>query len=357
MNTKLKELKNITSNCCVTIILHTHRTRPDNNKDPLLLKNLVKEAEERLFAQKNKKEAELIIRRIHELANTIDHNHNQESLILFVNETIAEYIRLPIEVEDQVIIDTTFATRNLLRSLQMDTSYFVLLISQQKARLIEAFNDKVVAEDSDSFPIENDQFYPVSKAEKSNANRQTNLIAEFYNRIDKIVNNIRKTAPYPVLICSEEAQYYEYLKIADEKQSIFSTFLNGNRLDQKTHAIVSDAWKIVKQDKTDTNNARLAELEKAVDSGNFLSDTNDIWQAIKQGRVQTIFVEQGKFQPAVLENDLITYVNGEQLTDPNVIDDIYGELIDVNMKYGGDVVFLPKGKLDQFNGLGVITRY
>ncbi len=32
MNIKLKELKNIVSESCVTIILNTHRTSPDNKK-------------------------------------------------------------------------------------------------------------------------------------------------------------------------------------------------------------------------------------------------------------------------------------------------------------------------------------
>ena len=40
-----------------------------------------------------------------------------------------------------------------------------------------------------------------------------------------------------------------------------------------------------------------------------------------------------------------------------VVDDIYDEMIEHNMKYGGDVVFLPKGELSKFNGFGAILRY
>jgi hypothetical protein len=357
MNIKLKELKDIISESCVTIILNTHRTKPDNQKDALNLKNLIKEAESRLLTDESKRDAKHLIERLNALAGKIDHNYNLESLILFVNEDIAEYTRLPIAVKDRVVIDHTFATRDLVRALHFETNYYVLVLSQQKVRLIEAFNDKVIEEIGKPFPIENTQFYSTNRAELSNASRQTNLVAEFFNRIDKEVNTIRKQNPLPVLICSEEGNYHEYLKIADQKHSIYDTFLNKNRLDEKDHAIIDEAWNIVKEYTINKNNERKSELLKAVSSGKFLSDVNDIWKAINEGRVQTIFIEQGLFQPAIMENNFITFVSDDERSRKEVVDDIYDEMIETNMTFGGDVVFLPRGELKDFNGFGVITRY
>jgi hypothetical protein len=357
MNIKLKELKDIISESCVTIILNTHRTSPDNKKDPLTLKNLIKEAEERLFTDESKRDAKQLVERLKELESKIDHSHNLESLILFINEDIAEYTRLPIAVEDRVVIDHTFATRDLVRALHLETNYYVLVLSQQKVRLIEAFNDKVVSEIGSPFPFENTQFYSTNKAELSNASRQTNLVAEFFNSVNKEVIKVQKDNPLPVLICTEESNFYEYLKIADQKQSIFDTYLNKNRVNEKAHHIISETWKIVKNYTVEKNNSRIAELEKAVSQNKFLSDTNEIWQAIKQGRIQTIFIEEGKFQPALWENDKIQYVSDDLRNKKYVVDDIYDELIEANMNYGGDVVFLPKGVLPKFDGFGAITRY
>lgn len=357
MNIKLKELKDILSESCVTIILNTHRISPDNKKDSLTLKNLIKEVEERLYANESKRDAKQLVERLKELESEIDHSHNLESLVLFVNEDIAEYTRLPIAVEERVVIDHTFATRDLVRALHLETNYFVLVLSQQKVRLIEAFNDKVVSEIGSPFLIENTEFYSTNKAELSNVSRQTNLVTEFFNRVDKEANNIRKENPLPVLICTEESNFHEYLKVADQKQSIFETYLNKNRLDEKTHAIVTEAWKINKDYTLEKNNARKAELLTAVGQNKFLSDTNEIWQGIKQGRIQTLFIEEGKFQPVMWENDRIEYVSDELRDKKEVVDDIYDELIEANMNYGGDVVFLPKGELSKFNGFGAITRY
>lgn len=357
MNITLRELKDIIAECCITITLNTHRIKPENQKDSLLLKNLIKEAEERLFTGESKRKAQKLMQRLLNLESQIDHNYNLESLVLFVNEEIAEYTRLPIAVEDRVVIDNTFATRDLIRAMHLDSGYYILILSQQRVRLVEAFNDKLVKEIGSPFPIDNTRFYSTDKAELSNAKRQTNLIAGFFNQIDKEVNIIRKANPLPVLICSEEGNYYEYLKIADQKQSIFDTYLNKNRVEEEAHHIISEAWKIVKQYTEEKNNARKAELEKAVSQNRFLSDTNEIWQAIKQGRIQTLFIELGKFQPAIWENDHIEYVSDDIRNRKEVVDDIYDELIETNMSYGGDVVFLPNGELSEFSGFGAITRY
>jgi hypothetical protein len=199
--------------------------------------------------------------------------------------------------------------------------------------------------------------YSANKNELSNASRQSSLVAGFFNRIDKEVNKLRKENPLPVLICTEQSNYYEYLKIADQKQSILESFLKKNGVEEKAQHIVTEAWKIVHQYVIEKNNARKVELQKAVNQNKFMSDTNEIWQAIKQGRIQSIFIEQGKFQPAYWKNDKIEYVSDSLRDKKDVVDDIYDELIEANMKYGGDVVFLPKGEMKDFNGFGAITRY
>lgn len=357
MNTTLKQLKDITSDNCITIIMNTHRTRPDYLKDEISLKNHIKEVENRLSVDESNKDVKKIIDRLNTLADKIDHSHNLESLILFVNEDMADYTKLPIAVEDRVVIDDNFATRDLVRAMHLETNYYVCVLSQEKVRLIEANNDKVVAEIETSFPILNEKFNTSEWVNLSNSSRQRNLLNEFFNKVDKEINEVRKNNPLPLLVCSVEENYYEYLKIADQKNSIFDTFLNGNRIEEKNYTIVNDAWKIVQKYTINKNNDRKLELKNAVNENKFLSDTNEIMRAIKEGRIQTLFVEQGLFQPALMKGNEITYVSESERSNKNVIDDIYDELIEENMNFGGDVVFLPKGELKKFNGFGAITRY
>lgn len=357
MNITLKELKDIRSENCITIIASTHRTKPDYLDDGLRLKNLIKDAEERLMADTTKRNAKSLIEKLNKLAAEIDHSQNLESLMLFVNDEVAEYTRLPIKVEDRVVIDETFATRDLIRAMHLESHYYILVLSQEKIRLIEAMNDKVVQEFGKPFPYENTQFFSRNRAANAIAAKQTSLIAEYFNQADKKVNELRKGNPLPVLICGLEENHNEYGKIADNKHSILDVFLDKNKINDPAHSIVEEGWEIVKDYVTKINNERKEELKRAVGENKFLSDTNEIWNAISQGKIQTLFIEQGLFQPAIIKDGEIVYVSDEERNDTGIIDDIFDEMIEANMDFGGDVVFLPKGELTKFNGFGAVTRY
>ncbi len=353
----LKEFKNIKSDNCITIILNTHRTKPDYLKDSLALKNLVKEAENRLLDELGKRKAAPLIKKLNKLVDEIDHSHNLESLMLFVNEDIADYTRLTLPVSDRVVIDNTFATRDLFRALRMETNYYVLVLSQGSVRLLEVLNDKVVIEFGNPFPMENTAVTNPNRQDLSNAPRLTNLLLDFFNRTDKEINKIHKINPLPVLVVATDENYHHLMKVADKKEVYYDGFLNQNKINAKDFAIAEAAWEVVHELVKKKNDTLKEDLKKAVSNNQFLSDTNDIWRGIHEGRVRTLFIEQGLFQPAVIENDQVVYVPESRRNEPGVIDDIYDEMIEANMDFGGDVVFLPKGELSEFNGLGAITRF
>lgn len=355
MDKTLEKLKDVTSDCCVTIILQTHRTLPDNEKDAIVLRNLIKEAETRLQKTCEKALVTRIMKKINDLTNDINHRFNLESLILFANEDMAAYTRLPVAVDDRVVIDKSFATRDLIRALQQETSYYVLILSRDEARLVEAFNDKVVSEIDTPFPMVNVDLHPRQRAEAAIGNRMTNLILEFFNRVDKQLNEVLKENPLPVIICTEESNYADYLKIADNRHWIVGN-LNGNRMQEKAHHVVDAAWPVMKQLILEKNRLRLEELRGAVSSGNVLTDFNEIWQAASNGRGKTLFVKRGYFQPAQWENNTIRL-----LSEPEdahlLVEDIIGDMIEKNRRAGGETVFVRGDELEKFQNLALVTRY
>jgi hypothetical protein len=357
MNHILKLVKDVISDTCITIILNTHRTKPDKLQDPLALKNLVNQAKMRLQKLDDKEKSKHLIEKLEKLSYSIDHTYNQESLLLFVNESICTYTRLPISVGNRVVIDKTFATRDLIRAMHQETNYFILVLSEQQVRLIEAMNDKVVQEIGNPFPIINSHLFPTSKAEKKNAQIESNRLSEFFNQVDKEFNAIHYIHPLPLLICSEASNYHEFKKIADNEHLIFPVFIKGNHLSEKGQVIAKEAWKVVKKYIIEKENKRLDELEEAISKGNYISDLNEIWEAIPSGQIQTLFLEESLFQSAQIKENNLFLVGDDQRQSENVVDDIYDEIIEANMNHGGEIVFVPDGSLKKHNGFAAITRY
>lgn len=359
MKKKLMELKKVKADNCVTIIMNTHRTAPDSQKDSIQLKNLIKEAIEKLNSINDKKLVEKVTEHLNNLVCDIDFDNNLDAIALFVNaeERIEETVQLPLSVVDRVIVDDTFATRDLLRAENQVSDYYILALSQQKVRLLHASNDQIVSEYKSPFPIKNTEFYTTSGIENSNAPLQTNLLAEFFNRVDKEVNKIRKENDFPVLIATEEGNFYEYLKIADEKDSIYELFLNGNRLEEKDHELAKNSWPIVQENLIKDMKKHKNTINEAVGHGKFLSDASEIWRNLEEGRVKTLFVEENLFQSAVVENGGIRFVEKSEETSKNIVADIYDDMIEKNMEQGGTTVFLPTGELEEYQGFAATLRY
>lgn len=357
MRKALERLGKIKAPVCVTLVLKTHKTRPENQKDPILLKNLISEANQRLEKEYGVDIAKGYTEKLNELANRIDHSHNDHGLMLFVNDTVQEYLRLPTHLHTRVILDKTFATRPIIRSLKKDTDYYILVLSRGRARLLEANSDKLTREyEEEGFPITDNELVTFSNRESSHNVRMTNKIQEFFNRIDKSVNAIRSKNPLPIVIYSEDTNYHQYQKEADHPNIILGHILLKN-FDQKGSNLVKEIWPYVKELRIEKNRARISELENAMSAGNYLSDLNEIWRAVKEARGKTIFVEEGYFQPVKTEKDVLTPIRSEEINQKEDINDIVDEMIELTLKFGGDVVFLEPGALKEFNKLALVTRY
>ncbi len=357
MKESLKRLSSIEAPVCVTIILNTHKTHPENQQDSIVLKNLITQTDQRLQKEYGLDVAKRYVASLEKLAGSINHSHNDLGLMLFVNDDVAEYLRLPVQLHNRVILDTTFATRPIVRALKRDTDYYVLVLSKGRARLIEASSDTVVQEITEGdFPFTDNDLHALSKPETALSARMTNLTKEFFNRIDKAVNKVIKENPFSVAIYSEETNYKLYLHEADYPNTILGHITLTN-FEDKASNIVKEIWPSIKQLAIEKERARVSELEQALNSGKYLSDLNEIWSAVNDGRGRTIFVEEGYIQPVREENNAFTLITAEEISSKDDINDIVDEMIEQNLKFGGDVVFLEKGSLDKFNKLALVTRY
>ena len=65
---------------CLTITLPTHRSSPENRQDPIRVKNLVKEATERLLEDHNSREIAPLLTRLDKLAENIDYRDTLDGL-------------------------------------------------------------------------------------------------------------------------------------------------------------------------------------------------------------------------------------------------------------------------------------
>jgi len=355
MDNILSKVKDIKKYPSVTITLPTHRTSPENKQDPIRLKNLVKDARERLAGEFSKRELNGIDSNLQKAEDAVNHNINKEGLILFVNEDLVEVARVPFTIEENVYVDDNFATRHIVRAIHSSEHYYILTLSQQKARLYEAFNKSVNEITDFGFPMDN-QLYTTDKLQKSMGGKEDDLIREFFNRVDKNFQEVYRKEPHEVFICAVERNHQFYQDVTDNK-SIVLGGLNRNA-DNATLAELSQwCWPEVSEILKKRRHEVLGELARAESANKVKTDMNDMWRASGEGRCDTLIVEKNFFQPAIVSEDRNSIKLADDAKAPGVYDDIIDEIIERAMQTKSRVVFVDDGSLEKYQRMAMILRY
>lgn len=335
------------------MILPTHRTSPDNKQDAIRLKNLISETLNRLTEEFSKRDLSSLDKNLDRILE-IDHNFNKEGLVIFINDEIFEYERLLFTPEERVIIDETFATRDLIRSMHKAENYYVILLSRQKVRLFEGYLNQVHEINNSDFPMNNDTLYETSAEMRSVAHREDDLIEEFFNRADKAFKKVSAENPACVILMGVDRNITHYTKVCDTPSMIIGGISTGDD-DATTFDVAQLAWPMAKEIFIKRSVEAIEVLETSIGANKFESDIQLIYKAITEGRGDTLYTKSGFFQPAIIKNGKISLVEDSKL--PGVTDDIVDELVELTMEFGGNVVFCEDGDLVKYQRIALITRY
>jgi hypothetical protein len=116
----------------------THRSGPETQQDPIRLKNLIRQAEERLSAAGIRQpDASEVLRPARELIEEEAFwRHQSEGLALFLRVGWSRRYRLPHSFDEMVVVSDRFHVSPLLPLLTGDGRFFVLALSENEARLL-----------------------------------------------------------------------------------------------------------------------------------------------------------------------------------------------------------------------------
>jgi Bacterial archaeo-eukaryotic release factor family 7 len=133
----LKTLMAVQGDRCVSIYLSTHRLGIETRQDPIQLRNLLREATERLIADGlHTHEVEVLLEGVQDLlGDGFVWRHLGEGMALFVSPHVFRYYCLPRAFAPLVVVGRRFHTKPLLPLLGEIEGFYVLALSQHAVRL------------------------------------------------------------------------------------------------------------------------------------------------------------------------------------------------------------------------------
>ncbi len=339
----------------VSILLPTSRTAPENHKDKLVLKKLFRDAEKRLLNEFDKRSMNGLLEKLKKNVESVDVRHNLDGLALFINNDFEKIVRLPFPVRERVIVDETFATRDLIRAMNRSISYYTLSLSAEFVRLFEGYRDTLTEITERGFPFAN----PIprgSNLELSTSLKETRL-KEFFNQVDKAFLHIYRNNPKPLIFTGVERNIAAYRDVADKKNIILATF-EGNHDHTPVHELAKLAWPIVREKMREKRKQMTERINNAISAHKFVSGLEEAWRLANEERGEILFVEESYHQPVKFTDNGNSFVKVDNPgNETSTVDDLVDEIADKVVSTGGRVVFTEDGELSKYDRIGLILKY
>ncbi|MEO8711196.1 MAG: hypothetical protein ABI405_03680 [Parafilimonas sp.] len=357
LKTLLLQLATETNNPCVTISLNTHRTHPDNAQDEIVLKNLLKEAEERVIKEFGKKTTAELLQKIATVQNEIDVNYNLDSLHIFLSNNTKEIVKLPWPVpQNTVHIAQSFSVRPLIKAYSRSEDYLVMVLSQSGVHLYEAVNDGIIREIiNNDFPF-TENIPPIFYPEKTSDPKYVDdLIKNYFNAVDKALVKVHhETDLNCVVVCTVD-NYSLLTKVAD-KPNVYYGYVNIDYNKRAPHQIVQQTWKLIQSLQHQRKTEAIKEAKEAVAQGRVITDLQEIFQAAIDGRGDLLIVHNDFAQPVLMTGDR-TFDVIENPASPGVIEDITSNIAWEVLAKKGRTIFTTQDEIKDLGDIVLKTRY
>jgi hypothetical protein len=353
------ELQDVHTYPCLTITLPTHRTSPDNKQDPIRVKNLVTEGTNRLLGEFSKREVAPLIDRLNTLVDTIDYKYTLDGLLLVVNRDMAREYVLPFRLNERVVVDDTFFTRDLVHALNRTRRYWVISLSEQATRLFAATREDLEEITTGGFPMRHtgpggDEPLPRGVGINTSAYRDDRH-RQFFRDVDNRFRAFMAEDPLPLALVGVD-RYLAFFGEVSPASEIIAT-VAGNVDHLSAHDLGRHIWPTVSAGFTARRREVLQHLETAAGQHRVGSTLGEVWHLAGLGRGKVLVVEEGFHQPARLNEWGQLDLNVDDPTAPDVMDDAVDEVITTVLGKGGQVVFVEDGELAFHNRIALLLRY
>jgi hypothetical protein len=346
----------------VTILVPTEQGWPENRQNPIRVANLVREAEERLRSECSARVWTPLIARLDALAASIDYEHLDAGLALFLDQDIARIVHLPFPVREHVVVDETFATRALVATEQQSPRYWVLVLSERPTRLYRAFRDTLTEVHAHGFPMtyqgpgpDGSRPLPGGRGTHTSEYRDE-YRRQFFRAVEIALGEAMAAEPLPLVITGVD-RYLAYFREVSAHAGTLVGTVTGNYDRTLPNDLATLVWPVMQEDLARQQQQALDTLAAAVDGQRYVSGIEEVWRSAAEGRGELLLVESGFAYAARSDAAGMAIRPVKALTLPGTIDDAVDEIIETVIAKGGTVAFVPDGSLTVHRRIALVTRY
>jgi hypothetical protein len=356
---ELKRLQSHDDYPSISLLAPTHRTAPANKRDRIVVKDLAAKGLTRLYGEFKKREVASVVQNLNKLIAKVDWAHALDGLALFAGRDTATAVYLPFKVKARFVIDATFATRDLIFTLNRAPRYRVLVLTEKPARVFEATTNVLTEVTDKPFPMVHGGPGGASKLPGGQGINRSAVRDEshrqFFRKVDDALAAIQTEDPLPVVVVGVDRYLAFYQEVTKNPDAIVG-LVAGSHDNPKPSALGKLVWPVFQAGSTLRRTRALVRLGEAVSVNRHASGIDQVWRAAFDNRCQTLLIETDFDYPADVAPDgtrLLPYTG----RGADSLDDAVDEVIEKVVARGGEVYFYEPGVLDLHQKIAAVLRY
>jgi hypothetical protein len=348
----------------VSILMPIYAASPDNRQQtPIRIKNLLRQAEERLRAEFSERDLEPLHARLQDLATNVDSEQAAHGLALFASPGFSRMYYLPFPVQERVSVNHGFATRDLVQAHVQSPRYLALSLSEKTTHLLEGVRDHLREIEDCGFPVTLEVEGVRSELPGTYGIETTRLHdreeREYFNRVQHALEAILARQNLPIALIGTTRTLAFFDEVTQHKgKPRFHVIarLTGNYEKLPRRDLEAKLWPLVEEGL----HAELQQVKERYDNASTdhqACGLRYVWRAANEGRVDTLLVEEDYYQPARIRDKTLHFLADGARDGEGAPEDAVDETIAAVLNTGGNVVFFKPGELESCQRIAAILRY
>ncbi|MFF8377766.1 chemotaxis protein [Streptomyces sp. NPDC015661] len=343
----------------VSLVMPTHRREPDDSQDPVRLRNLVAEAEKALNADPDvTRERRLdVLAQLDQAVKDVDLVHAEDGLVIYAAPGEHHVWTVARAVPERVVVADTFLTRNLVAAGAAEQPYWALAVAADRVSLWSGDAERAAEATDDGFPLTRSLEDPDAERKERIGDLpstfQDEATRQFLRDAHERLRRVLAADPRPLYVVGSAAA----LALLEELGPLGAgtvTIQHGGLAAGPAAAVHEAVTPSLAARQAATASTVVAELDVARGQKQFAGGIDEVWQAVKQGRVRLLAVEDDYRTVVREKGDHLELATAD---DPAARDDMVDEIVEQALETGAEVRFVPGDTLVDQQRIAAALRY
>jgi hypothetical protein len=349
------ELARVRAEPAVSVLCPVAQPVTAHPEDAARLRSLLDRAVETVGEWRGAETAAQVRRQLEAAGPAVEAGEHGRGLAVLATPDDCRVLHLPFPVEEQIVVDDTFATRQLLEGLDRTVPCLALVLGGGGGRLLAWDGVHPTERTTGGFPVAVTPPHEWDTPHRDLPIHEGSVTEErrtVFREVDRALGDVLAGESLPVVVLAPERDLALFAEVGRHGDAVVGQ-VHGS-FEHASAATVAEAVQPALRDHlVARRQAAVARLRDAHGRGRAVVDLAEVGRAAEEGRGHELVLEEGFSFPRHRVDGLTP---GEGPDVQLAVDDVVDDVVETVLLHGGEAAFVEPGALDPEGHIGLILR-